>query len=207
MADYREELERRVGQFAAYLKKMHRRAHEEVHGSCFIIFDEDSRSDESGDVASVAAATPAAELIEANANDELDGFFLAKERNINFPEESWREDDSQSRFIQFSFERDWFCLDMPLQTLYRTEAEQILRSRLGFFYLRDRPEFTLYDEEVDGFDPFRKIYVYGDEKSAAEDMAFIFFKVWKFPLEWRFYVTAAAFGDKATDWENGTPIE
>ena len=62
---------------------------------------------------------------------------------IVHPEEGWKQDAFQGRFIQFSFERNWFCLDMPLQTLYRTEAEQIVRSRKGFFYLRDRPEFTL----------------------------------------------------------------
>jgi hypothetical protein len=38
-------------------------------------------------------------------------------------------------------------------------------------------------------------------------MAFIFFQVWGFPVDWRFYVKAAAFGDKKTDWEWGTPID
>jgi hypothetical protein len=94
---------------------------------------------------------------------------------------------------------------MPRQTLFRAEAEQILRRRRGFFYLRDRPEFTLHGEDIDGYDPFRKIYIYRDEESAAEDMAFIFFQIWKFPVDWRFYVTAAAFGQQ-TDWERGTPI-
>ena len=50
------------------------------------------------------------------------------------------------------------CAGPALQTLYRPEAEQILRSKRGFFYLRDRPEFTLKDEDVEGYDPFRKIY-------------------------------------------------
>ena len=96
-------------------------------------------------------------------------------------------------------------MDMPLKTLFRAEAEQILRSRKGFFYLRDRPEFTLKEEPVDGFDPFRKVYIYGDEESAAEDMAFIFFQVWRFPVDWRFYVKAGAFSGKKS-WENGLPI-
>lgn len=96
---------------------------------------------------------------------------------------------------------------MPLQTLYWAEAEQILRCRKGFFYLRDRPQFTLKEEDVDGYDPFRRAYIYGDEESAAEDMAFIFFQVWRFPVDWTFYVKAAAFRDKKTDWEDGTPFE
>ena len=96
---------------------------------------------------------------------------------------------------------------MPLKTLYRAEADVICRSRLGFFYLRDRPEFTLYNEDVDGCDPFRKIYLYGDERSAAEDMAFIFFQVWNFPVDWRFFVEAAAFGEKKMAWEREMPIQ
>ena len=48
------------------------------------------------------------------------------------PTEGWRGDDSQSRFVQFSFEKKFFCLDMPLQTLYRAEAEEILRAPVFF---------------------------------------------------------------------------
>jgi len=81
-----------------------------------------------------------------------------------------------------------------------------VRYRRGFFYLRDRLEFTLKGEDVDGYDPFRKIYIYGDEGTAAEDMAFNFFQAWKFPVDWRFYVTAAAFGH-STGWERGTPVD
>jgi hypothetical protein len=63
---------------------------------------------------------------------------------------------------------------MPRQTLSRDEAQQIVRYRTGFFYLSDRKQFTLHCEDVEGYDPFRKVYVYRDESSAAEDMAFIF---------------------------------
>jgi hypothetical protein len=124
----------------------------------------------------------------------------------NLPDEGWREDPSSNRFIQFSFERNWFCMDMPISTLFRAEAEEILSRRSGFFYLRDRQQFTLYQEDVKGHDPFRKVYVYSDEESAAEDMAFVLFKVWKFPIDSRFYVTAAAFSGKK-DWESGVQIE
>jgi hypothetical protein len=40
---------------------------------------------------------------------------------------------------------------------------------------------------------------------AAEDTAYVFFKVWKFPVDSPFYVTAAAFSGKK-QWERGTPI-
>lgn len=207
MFEYRQELERRIAQFSGYLKRMHHRAHEEVCGNCFIIFEEQPPKGGMGHRELVESATPSLELILTSFNDwSITSTTLDELPLIDLPDEGWREDDSQNRFIQFSFQRDWFCMDMPLQTLYRAEAEQILRSRQGFFYVRDRPQFTLCGEDVDGFDPFRKVYVYGDETSAAEDMAFIFFQIWKFPVDWRFYVKAAAFGDKKTNWEWGEPI-
>lgn len=72
--------------------------------------------------------------------------------------------------------------------------------------MKDRPEFRLCEEDIEGDDPFRKIYACGDEPSAAEDMAFIFFDVWRFPVDWRFYVSAAAFGGNHR-WEQGAPVE
>ncbi len=86
-------------------------------------------------------------------------------------------------------------MDLPNATLFKPEAERILRERSGFFWLCDLPQFTLYEEDVEGHDPFRKIYLYADERPAAEDTAYILFDLWKFPMDWRLYVTASAFGD------------
>ena len=207
--DYQHELERRIAQFDGCLRKMYRRAHEEVCGPCFLIFEEQRPDADSGKTDLAEAAKTELELVTA-AFDTAGRSSIAtidEPFEVSLPDEGWREDDSQGRFIQFSFEKNWFCMDMPLNTLYRPEAEQIMRNRNGFFYLRDRPEFTLYGEDVDGYDPFRKIYIYGDEDSAAEETAFIFFQVWRFPLDSRFYVTAAAFGDKKSNWECGQRIE
>lgn len=209
MLDYSEELQRRIGQFAGYLKKMHRRAHEEVRGSCFIIFQDQSPTDDSGAPALSEAAKPKLDLVIAGF-DYAGVTSVTMTDDVSFiglPDEGWKERDTQARFIQFSFERNWFCVDMPLQTLYRAEAEQILRSRQGFFYLLDRPEFSLNEEDVDGYNPFRKIYIYGDEDSAAEDMAFIFFQVWRFPVDWVFFIRSAACGDTNMNWEDGVAIE
>lgn len=209
MFDYGQELARRIDQFAGYLSKMYRRAHEEVHGPCFIIFEEKPPADTSGERALAESVKPAFQLAMAGFDDAgVDSITVTDHSPMNLlPDEGWKQDDTENRFIQFSIEKNWFCLDMPLQTLYRAEAEHILQCRKGFFYLRDRPEFTLTEEAVEGYDPFRKIYIYGDEQSAAEDMAFIFFQVWRFPVGWRFYVKAAALGNKTTAWENGTPVE
>ena len=209
MVEYSEILKRRIDQFSGYLKKMYHRGHNEVGGPCFLIFKERWPNNTNGHDELTAAVKPSLELVlhgfEVAAKDSLtmDSFLSFPD----LPEEGWREDNSQSRFIQFSFEEKWFCMDMPLQTLFLPEAEQILRSLKGFFFLRDRPEFTLFGEDVEGYDPFRKIYLYGDEQTAAEEMAFIFFHVWKFPVDWRFFVKAAAFSGKETNWEWGTPIE
>jgi len=45
-SDYRAEIERRIGQFRRYLKPMNRRAHEEAHGSCFLIFENHHRGED-----------------------------------------------------------------------------------------------------------------------------------------------------------------
>ena len=77
--------------------------------------------------------------------------------------------------------------------------------RTGFFYLRDREQFTLHGEP-EGYDPFRKVYIYGDEESAAEDTAFVFFQVWSLPVDSRLYVSAASFSGEH-EWERGTAVE
>ncbi len=154
MADYRAGLQRRIAQFAHYLKLMHDRAHEEAHGSSYIIFEERRPESSPEDEELCEEKQLALSLVsQAFADAGLAGAgSLDESLVIDLPDEGWRQDDSQNRFIQFSFERIWFCMDMPVATLYRPEAEQILRSRLGFFYLRDRPQFTLYQEDVEGHD-------------------------------------------------------
>lgn len=199
MHDLRDLRANRIQLFTRYLKRMHHRAHIEGHGCCFIIFSE-SPSGESDDphfnehtskllvfAIGESGALDQAEVANAVVND------------------AWRERRRSSRFIQFSFERHWFCIDLPQDTLFKIEAEKILRDRSGFFYLRDLPQFTLYEEDVEGHDPFRKIYLYGDEHAAAEDMAYIFYNVWRFPLDWTFFVKAASFGD-GPDWEEYEPV-
>jgi hypothetical protein len=208
MFDYRGELERRIEQFSSYLGLMNGQAHEIAETSCFMIFAERKRGDkDNGDELAESKKLVREFVSEAFGEAGPLGRITSDEAPIfELPTEGWRDDNSQKRFVQFSFERNWFCLDMPLQTLYRPEAEQILRDRMGFFYLRDRPEFTLYGEDVDGYDPFRKVYVYGDERSAAEDMAYIFFMAWKFPVDCRLYVSSGSFSGKH-EWEKVDPIE
>ena len=158
MPEEEQALERRIRQFEHYLGLMHHRAHNLVHGPCFLIFSKRR----------------------------------AKGR--------WPGAPSKDRFVQFSFERDWFCMDLPNDTLASDEVQTILDARQGFFFLRDRPEYTLHGEHVEGFDPFRKVYPYREERAAALDTAYIFFSVWMFPVGSWLKVQAAAFG-KNRRWE------
>ena len=116
--------------------------------------------------------------------------------DVQVPDTGARPD----RFVQFSFERTCFHLDMPSITLSRDEANEIIRRRERFFHLSEKPEFQLHEEDVDGHDPFRAVYQYGEEDVAASDMAFIVFDVWGLPLRTLVLVSAAAF-EKAFEWE------
>ena len=55
------------------------------------------------------------------------------------------------------------------------------------------------------YDPVGKKYIYGDEREAAEDAAYIFYNVWGLAPETELLVTASAFGGLA--WEKGAPLE
>ena len=48
------------------------------------------------------------------------------------------------------------------------------------------------------WNPLQKVYLYRDEESAAEDMAFILFQIWNFPVDSPLYVKAASFPYRAT---------
>jgi hypothetical protein len=205
MPTFHEELERRTEHFRHYLGLMRQRRAGLTKGNCFIIFEERLDTDDSG----LRQLTESKTLIYQSTL-EVAGWDITSELNetiiLDLPDDGWRGDDSQSRFIQFSFNTRYFDMDIPNTTLYCAEAEQILRHRLGFFYVKDCRQFEHPAEEANRFNPLRKIFTHGDERSAAEDMAYVWFNVWKFPVDWRFYVTASSFHDGIA-WEKGVPIE
>ncbi len=57
----------------------------------------------------------------------------------------------------------------------------------------------------EGYDPFRRVYLYGDEGRTAEDTAFVFYRAWGLPVYSPLYITAASFSGEYR-WERGTPI-
>jgi len=128
MFDYQQELRRRIGQFRDHIAAMNHRAHEIAHGPCFMIFEEREPK-------GCGAAPPQTGHEESvqrlfQTFTELGLLEVADTTwQPDLPEEGWREGPTADRFVQFSFERDCFHLDMPIHTLTREEGEQIVRYR------------------------------------------------------------------------------
>ncbi len=205
MNEYREILEQRLEQFTRYLQLMRRRQQQIREGNSFLIFTE-GETGHGPDTPELAESAAAVRQAACGMHGGGLGLDETDESAFDLPLEGWRGDDSSIRFIQFSFNPKYFDIDLPNTTLYRAEAEEILRSRLGFFYVTDRPQFEHPEEKATEFEPVRRIYLYGDERTAAEDMAFVWFQVWKFPVDWRFFLTAAAFYEDS-QWETDWPLD
>ena len=207
MLDYLAERRRRIAQFAGFLKSMHERAHVEVQGSCFLIFNE--RPGRAYDAHRLSARRCVTLPVKARVTGQVGvggADAVIKAPAVAAPVEPW-QDPGPSRFIQFCFRRRWFAMDLPRPTLFTAEAERLIRERDGFFREAERSDAGLSSiEQIMRFDPVFKKYVYGDEDTAAEDAAYIFFDLWRFPVDSRLYVTAAAFRGKKR-WERNVPIE
>ena len=100
-------------------------------------------------------------------------------------------------------------MELPNNTVFPPEVEQILRRSMGFFWAQGRPDLRWVRrcwKDMLKWNPLQKVYLYRDEETAAEDMAFILFQVWKFPVDAPLYVKAAAF-DTQHRFENGKRID
>jgi hypothetical protein len=203
---YDEELERRTAQFLGFLQRMGPRARIEVKESCFAIFDEEQPG-----VAGPPqlSARTAKKLVLASG--PVGSQFSLSSGEDSWPEDGWRDehDPGAKRFVQFAFVNRFFFIDLPRHTLTPDEARRLLRDRRGFFYLKDRPAFgesMTSEHQIQLHDPFCKVYLHGDEGSAAEDTTYIFFALWHFPVDWRFYFTAFSGGDPCVYFENGVGL-
>ena len=204
--DYNTELARRTAQFTQYLERMRQRARAEVKGNCFSVFDEEQTGVRSQPARSVSRAKKLA--LSPGTGGSMDARTYESD---SWPEDGWRDDQDPGakRFVQFGFLNKWFIMDLPRSTLTPDEARRLIRDRTGFFYLKDRPAFaaSLTSEcQVNLHDPFCKVYLYNEERNAAEDMAYVFFSLWHFPVDWQFYFTAFSGGDPAVHFEDGIPL-
>jgi hypothetical protein len=167
---------------------------------CFAIFEESAPAG----VDTSHAAESAAVKVEAltNAGPAPGEGYAA---NPPSPE---RPSKKPFRCIQFAFGEDCFYVDLSNRTLLPHEAETILQQREAFYWAKDRQDLPWIHtnwQDVAKFNPLQKTYRYGDEQSAAEDMAFAIFDVWKFPVDWPWHVTAAAF-HAGYIFEQGRPL-
>ncbi len=112
------------------------------------------------------------------------------------------------RFIQFCFREKWFALDLPNTGILPSEAERVLRQRRGFYREAEQPDagVTKNVNDLVQFDPIGKKYIYGDEREAAEDAAYLLFDVYDLPLDAELKVKASAFGG-GPSWEKDQPLK
>jgi hypothetical protein len=205
-SDYHDLRERRIRQFTSFLEKMSKRRSNAGNRDCFIVFDERKQEPDLQDPSlsdSVTVEVPAEIAVLADAAYPADSLCeIIGNKSLG---DTWRQDESSERFIQFAFLPACFRMDIPNSTLYRAEADIIVQRRLGFFYeaAKHLSELNSY---LARFNPLNKVYIYGDERSAAEDMAYVWFDVWRFPADWRFFVKAGTFNVN-TDWELGFPLD
>ncbi len=208
MNEYREIRDRRIDQFTRYLQRMCRRQQDITSGHSFLIFAED-KSELNADKPVLHTARAAVAPISVCVHgvlDDGDPFDVLVPDSLDMLVTDGFDSDESNRFIQFSFNPRYFDIDLPNTTLYAAEAAEILERRVGFFRVRSRRQFEHPQENASEFDPLRRVYIFGDERTAAEDLAFIWFDVWKFPVDYRFFVTAAAFHED-TNWESDRPLE
>jgi hypothetical protein len=195
--DYNDELNRRIDQFARWMREMRRRHRLIEDWDCFLIFDEDEPE---GDV-------PTAKLSREKSLVCAGGVVSngwSCDGDDPPQEESADNSHDNGRFVQFAFEADLFYMELPNTTLTKAEAERIMRDRHGFFWLKDNPGYAA-TRLVKELDPLTKFYLNGDEQRAAEDVAYIFFQQWKFPADCTLFIKAACFADGPT-FEWGLPI-
>lgn len=113
---------------------------------------------------------------------------------------------SPPRMVRFQFNTDWFAMIIPNTNLRPEEAERIVEQRGGFHREAEHPQAITEDVNyLVQFDPVGKKYIYGDEREAAEDAAYLFFDVWKLAPDAELQVTASAFGGPS--WETDARLE
>lgn len=128
---------------------------------------------------------------------------------ISQPEDAWKRDnpDDKPRLVQFCFQEKWFAIDVPSTNIDPAEAERIVRQRRGFYREAERPGVgvTTSVNDLVQFDPIGKKYIYGDEREAAEDAAYVLYDVCGLSPDAELLVKASAF-DGPT-WEKNKPLE
>lgn len=92
-----------------------------------------------------------------------------------------------------------FYLDLPDTTLTPDEAKRAVAERPGFGFALNNPQKRLGERQ---YDPVQRQYQYAEQRTAAEDAAYVFFDLWATPLNAWIKVQASAFEGNPR-WERG----
>lgn len=200
-------LEWRTSGFVRLFELMQHRSKVETLDNCFCIFDE-FLPDADHQPARVASKAKSLAMV-GKTNQLAAG---ADSNYSSWPTDGWRDDANPKsrRFVQFAFLPKYFMMDLPRSTLTRDEAVRLIRTKPGFFYLRDNPGMTdspTSSRQIRTYDPFCKAYLEHDERQAAIDMAFVFFLLWHFPIDSKLFLTAFSGNRTSVQFEKGFPVE
>jgi hypothetical protein len=106
---------------------------------------------------------------------------------------------SAARGAQFAFMEHGFYLDLPDTTLTPEEARQLVAERPGFDFALHNADKRMGERQ---YDPVQKQYRYGEQRAAAEDAAFVFFDLWRTPIDRWIKIHASTF-EIGRRWERG----
>ncbi len=102
-----------------------------------------------------------------------------------------RGGDTVCHYSQFSCLGDWFYMDLPDITLGPSEGQRLIQERPGFYYLKDRPDAptafkSSFAKSVQDWNPVQKCYRSGEKSMAAADLVYLWFSLWRVPVDWTF---------------------
>lgn len=198
MSDFSMEFSRRVRQFQDYLEITERRLRT-ANEQGFLIIQEYPRDFGCNTkLLEAARKRPVKSRVVSGLQGDDDD-------EAEVEDSSSEAEEKAGRFVQFSFWEKFVVCDLPNTTLSRFEGRQIIRDLPGFGYVRERPDYPYYRNDVPTFDPLQKQYLPDDMESAANDAARIFFRIWKFPVDTCLYLTATTFCGNPS-WESDLPI-
>ena len=214
MHDYRGELERRIREFARYSELMDERTRTIAKRSCFLIFSEKQDSRETS-VHRTTVVARTAQPVLAYAGSTLEAILggpnlssmqalpdTDKPRDYVPPAGGPLRRKEPARFVQFLFRRRFLAMDLPNTIIYPPEIRRLCRERSGFVREAEVGIRNSFPEHVKRFDPITKSYIYGDALSAAKDVAYLFFDLWRFRVDSPLYVKASSFRGPYK-WERG----
>ena len=203
MPTYLDEKRRRIGQFAEYLRLMGLRAHKVVKDSCFHHL---RRS------ASRRCRVTQAQGIGGDQGRFPGRWWLGIGRvgRCRGVAEAWQTRENVvpaiSNLPSCGTAFTWNCpttRSFPRRpSRFSAAAWDSTGRRTGLTFVGSGPTGRTCVK----WEPLQKVYLYRDEESAAEDMAFILFQIWHFPVDSPLYVKAASFHTKHR-FEHGKRID